>query len=313
MLIDANHLGLTLNGHRVLQDVNLHLESGRIYGLLGPNGAGKSTTIAILLDLYPLQSGQLALFDTPFATSPPTERIALRSRIGVMPEHAGFYDWMSADDYLYWYAGFYGGMQQPLPELLEQVGLAGARHQAISQFSRGMRQRLGLARALLHGPELLILDEPTNGLDPRGRREIHDLLLELAATRRVGILLCTHLLDDVDRLCTDIGIMHRGNSVLEGPLNELVAAQQSGRRFRLRLAAPPADPQQLPAGISLLSQEGPWWQLSVDYEMPQPVSRVWQDLLERGWPITEIHAASGTLEDLYLRLTAATGSEQEET
>ncbi len=305
MLIDANHLKLTLGGRSILSDVSLHLEAGQIYGLLGPNGAGKSTTIAILLGLYPSESGTLALFDKPIDKGSTVDTRGLRQRIGVMPEHAGFYDWMTASCYLTWYAGFYGGMQQPLPELLERVDLDDARNRPIGQFSRGMQQRLGLARALLHGPELLILDEPTNGLDPRGRREIHDLLLELAQQRQVGILLCTHLLDDVDRLCTNIGIIDQGRSVLEGPLIELLGQQQVGRRFRLRMETLPKNQTDLPSGVSLLGQEGGWWHFIVHADNKSSLAAVWEALLKHDWRYSEIHAEGGGLEELYLRLTSA--------
>jgi ABC-2 type transport system ATP-binding protein len=112
--------------------------------------------------------------------------------------------------------------------LLQQVGLQGSAMTPIGRFSLGMQQRLALARALVHAPELLILDEPTNGLDHRGRREIHDLLLQLVQQRGVGILLCIHLLDDVERLCHRIGIIDRGRTVAEGTLSELLSAGETG-------------------------------------------------------------------------------------
>ncbi len=306
MLIDANHLHLNLQGQTILEDVSLHLAAGEIYGLLGPNGAGKSTTIALLLGLYQADRGDLKLFDTE-----PRDNVALHRRIGVMPEHAGFYEWMSANDYLVWYAGLYGGLLQPVDSLLQQVGLEATGHKPISQFSRGMKQRLGLARALVHGPELLILDEPTNGLDPRGRREIHDLLLSLADERRVGILLCTHLLDDVERLCSRIGILDRGRNVAEGSLPELLGANRSGRRYRLRIRGVP-DNQQLPPDLKLLRRDGDWWHVEISPTMAADPSRVWEDLLVHGWQYTEIHAESGGLETLYLQLTGAATDKQEE-
>lgn len=302
MLINANHLKLTLARRNILQDVSLHLEAGEIYGLLGPNGAGKSTTIAVLLGLYPADEGTLTLFDKDNANNTREQR----RRIGVMPEHAGFYDWMTAGHYLTWYAAFYGGLQHPLPELLERVGLSDARNRPIGQFSRGMQQRLGLARALLHGPELLILDEPTNGLDPRGRREIHDLLLDLAQEQHVGVLLCTHLLDDVDRLCTNIGIIDQGKSVLEGPLVEQLGQQQVGQRFRLRIETLPTIQTFMPPGVSLVGHEGGWWHFIVDADTSSPLPAIWEDMLIHGWKFTEIHAEGGGLEELYLRLTTAT-------
>jgi len=299
MLIEASHLKLSLAGRHILHDVSLHLQAGEIYGLLGPNGVGKSTTIAVLLGLYSADAGLLSLFGETDKQNAKEQR----RRIGVMPEHAGFYDWMTANDYLKWYAGFYGGLQRPVPELLEQVGLADTKNQPIGQFSRGMQQRLGLARALLHGPELLILDEPTNGLDPRGRREIHNLLLNLAHEHQVGILLCTHLLDDVDRLCSKIGIINQGRTVLEGSLSELLNQQQIGRHFRLHMEVPAEDQTPLPSGVSLVAQEGNWWHFVVNAENQNSFSTLWQDMLKAGWKFSEIHEEGGGLEELYLRLT----------
>jgi ABC-2 type transport system ATP-binding protein len=308
MLVNANHIKLTLNGRAILQDVSVHIEQSEIYGLLGPNGAGKSTSIAVLLGLYEPDEGDVRLFDETHG-----DPLALRRRIGVMPEHAGFYEWMSARDYLAWYASFYGGLQQPVADLLHLVGLRDSAGKPIGQFSRGMQQRLALARALVDGPELLILDEPTNGLDPRGRREIHDLLLELAGERRVGILLCTHLLDDVERLCNRIGVIDGGRTLVEGSLRELATLRAAGRRFRLRLERPPADPSSLPPGVTLTSKTRGWWRCLIAADNSTPLPTLWEDMLVgHGWDIAEIHAEGGGLEGLYLELTGATEGELKE-
>ncbi len=306
MLVDANHLQLNLQGQRILEDVSLHLRRGEIYGLLGPNGAGKSTTIAVLLGLYQAEIGDLKLFEIP-----PVDYVALRRRIGVMPEQAGFYEWMSASDYLVWYAGFYDGLQQPVGEILQRVGLEATSNKPIRQFSRGMKQRLALARTLVHGPELLILDEPTNGLDPRGRREIHDLLLELVDESRVGILLCTHLLDDVERLCSRISIIDQGRSVAEGSLPELLGATHTGRRYRLRICHVP-ESQRLPPDLKMLHRDGDWWHFEISPMVASAPSRAWEDLIVHGWRFSEIHAESGGLEEMYLQLTSASTTTRKE-
>jgi ABC-2 type transport system ATP-binding protein len=298
MLIDANHLKLTLDRHSILQDVSLHMEKGEVYGLLGPNGAGKSTTISLLLGLYQAEMGNLQLFDQQSL-----DLETIRRRIGVMPEFAGFYDWMNARDYLIWYAGFYGGMQATPDALLQRVGLSEVENKPIKQFSRGMKQRLALARALVHGPELLILDEPTNGLDPRGRREVHDLLIELAVQEDVGILLCTHLLDDVERLCTRIGIIDGGRTVLEEDLEKLL--QDNGKSlYRLHMIKVPEE-QSLPSVVQLFNQDGPWWTFEIDLPMQMDIGRVWENLLVLGWSFDEIHVERHDLEDHYLALTGA--------
>lgn len=298
MLIDANHLALRLDGLTILRDVNLHMKKGEVYGLLGPNGAGKSSTIALLLGLYRSGASDLKLF----GESKP-EHIDIRRKIGVMPEFAGFYDWMTAKGYLTWYAGFYGGMQAA-EALLSRVGLSEVGNKPIRQFSRGMKQRFALARALVHGPELLILDEPTNGLDPRGRREIHDLLIELARQEGVGILLCTHLLDDVERLCSRIGIIDGGRTILEEDLESLLKG--SGKsRYRLRMTRLPQG-QQLPSRVGLLGREGDWWRLEIDLLPKMEIAKIWENLLAHGWSFDEIHVEKNTLEDRYLELTGVT-------
>lgn len=302
MLINANHLKLGLQEQSILRDVSLHLEPGEIYGLLGPNGAGKSTTIAVLLGLYSADGGDISLFDAG-----PSDPVALRRRIGVMPEHAGFYDWMAANDYLIWYAGFYGGLQFPVSEILRLVGLDDSGTKPIGQFSRGMKQRLGLARALVHNPELLILDEPTNGLDPRGRREIHDLLLQLARQHQVGILLCTHLLDDVERLCGRIGVIDQGRTITEGTLIDLLGQKQTGLLYRVRITTIPEEGF-IPWGLKLLHQEGDWWHFEVSAKAIAHVAGLWEDLIVHGWGFSEIHAEGGGLEELYLQLTTPTDS-----
>lgn len=248
MLIEAEDLKLTLGQCTILDGVNLHLNGGEIFGLLGPGEAGKSATIRVRLGQYPRNGGRLSVLGVDPGNAP----AEIHRRIGVMSGDAGFYYWMTARDYLRWYAGFYGHKSNPagIEDLLKQVGLAEVEDRIVGRFSHGMRQRLELARALVGEPGLLILHEPTIGLDSRGRREIHDLLLGLARNRGVGILICTRLLDDVDRLCKRIGIIHEGATVVEGSPVELLTRQGRGRNFRLRIENLPEHPT-LPAGVSL--------------------------------------------------------------
>jgi ABC-2 type transport system ATP-binding protein len=298
MLVEIADLQLSLHGLRILAGVSLHMQAGEIYGLLGPNGAGKSTTLSVLAGLRPASSGRASVL----GLDPWRERRALHRRIGVLPEQAGFYDWMSGADYLIWVASLYGrnGRRSAVGERLAQVGLDPVARAPIGTYSRGMKQRLGLARALLKDPELLVLDEPTNGLDPRGRREIHDVLLGLSRERKVGVLLCTHLLDDVERLCSRIGVIHRGRTVLEGSLSELLARRQARSRYRLRLTQQPPAAALVP-DFTILAREGEWWYVEIG-ETRYP-DAVWSALLASGWPITEIHRVGGGLEALYMSLT----------
>ena len=300
MLIEIRKLKLDIGSHSVLRDVSLTLQKGQIYGLLGPNGAGKSTTISVVTGLRAPTAGSVRVL----GLDPAVDALQLHSRIGVLAEQAGFYDWMSAGDYLCWFASLYQNNldKTEIARLLGRVGLERQNPAPIDTYSRGMRQRLGLARALINQPELLILDEPTNGLDPRGRREIHDVLLDLSANHGVGILLCTHLLDDVDRLCTRIGIIAQGRTLLEGSIADLLSEQRAAVRYRLRVE-PGEVAQRLPADITLLTRAGAWWHVEIASHI-EPAS-AWRNLLDAGIRIDEIHREGGGLEELYLAVTEA--------
>jgi ABC-2 type transport system ATP-binding protein len=300
MLIEIRKLKLNLGAFAVLRDVNLTLQEGQIYGLLGPNGAGKSTTISVITGLRAPTAGSVRVL----GLDPAADALQLHRRIGVLAEQAGFYDWMSADDYLRWVASLYliSLDKVETARLLGRVGLEAQRQAPIATYSSGMRQRLGLARALINQPELLILDEPTNGLDPRGRREIHDVLLDMSTNHDVGILLCTHLLDDVDRLCTRISIIAQGKTLLEGSIADLLSAQRTAMRYRLRVE-PDHVAERLPACITLLAREGDWWHVEIASHV-EPAN-AWRQLLDAGIRIDEIHREGGGLEALYLAVTEA--------
>jgi ABC-type multidrug transport system ATPase subunit len=298
MILAINDLKLSIDGTPVLHDVHLSLDAGEVYGLLGPNGAGKSTTIAAAVGLLPADAGTVAVF----GQDPRREPDAVRARIGVLPERNGFYDWMNGPAYLGFFAALYGRevSMTALEAMLARVGLAPRPGQRIGTYSRGMRQRLGLARALIAEPKLLVLDEPTNGLDPRGRRDVHDLLAGLAQ-EGTAILLCTHLLDDVERLCHRIGIIVAGRTVAEGSLAELAAGTGRHDRFAMHLDRPLGPDAVLPDGLSIVAWDDPW--ITVDLAPGTDPAGMWRALLFAGWPIREIHRDAGGLEALYLALT----------
>ncbi len=308
-MISIENLQLHIEGKEILKGVDLHLQPGDIYGLLGPNGAGKSTTIFALLGLRERSGGRIRVLNH----DPADHALDIRRDVGVMPEQAGFYDWMTAPAYLDWYSCLYGQPQneKDIRELLEEVGLGSVRHRPIGTYSRGMKQRLAVARALAPHPRLLILDEPTNGLDPKGRREIHDLLLNFAADGKTGVLLCTHLLDDVDRLCSRIGIIDQGRTRLEGGLGDLLAERGAGYSYRLRMEGTP-DTSNLPAGVSLLAIEGGWWRVQLQSGIPGGPSAIWGKLWQRGWRVLEIRSEASSLEELYLNITAPDSAHAQE-
>lgn len=299
MLVEIRSLGLMIENRPILHDVNLRLQAGEIYGLVGPNGAGKTTTIFAALGLRKRSGGTI----TVLGKDPEVDDQAIHAQCGVLPEQNGFYGWMDAQEYLSFFAELYGRVlpRSAIAERLAVVGLAPRPRQPIDTYSQGMRQRLGLARALISDPKLLILDEPTNGLDPRGRREIHDVLIGLARGG-AGILLCTHLLDDVERLCHRIGVIVHGRTIAEGKVADLMLSAKARSRFRLRVERPLQATLPIPRHISIVLEQGEWIIVNIDPEAASPQA-VWRELLAAGWPILEIHAVGGGLEDVYFDLT----------
>ncbi len=226
--------GLTKRyGRRVaVQGLALKLRRGEVLGLLGPNGAGKTTAIAMILGLVRPDAGTIEILGVD-ATR---ERERALRRVGAIIESPSFYPYLSGIDNLRVLALARGGVpERRFAEVLELVGLTGRERERVSSYSLGMRQRLAIAGALLHQPELLILDEPTNGLDPQGMAEIRQLILRLAAEGQT-ILLCSHLLYEVQQVCDRVVILSQGQVVAEGDVEELLAQRT---RTALRVDDPP--------------------------------------------------------------------------
>jgi len=303
MLVEVENLRVSIDGANILNGVSLNINKGDIYGLLGPNGAGKTTTIFAILGLYEPSFDKLNILGKKLDVN----SNSIRSHIGVMPEDAGFYEWMKALEYLGWISNLYGVENDiaKLENLLEIVGLSDAKNKYISQYSRGMKQRLSLAKALVNDPKLLILDEPTNGLDPRGRKDIHDLFISLAKEKNIGILLSTHILEDVDRLCNKIGIINKGETVIEGELSNLLSnVTENIFIYKIRTEENLFSDFKLPQGVSILKKEGSWYHLSVNSKIYSSISNLWKDFFQKGLKILEIQLISGGLEDLYMRYTS---------
>ena len=204
-----------------LHDVTLRVEPGEVFGFLGPNGAGKTTAVKILTGLVHADDGETRVLGRP-AGEP-----AARRRIGYLPEHFRFQEWATGVELLDFH-GRLAGLGTPeragrIPELLERVGLAGRGGERVRRYSKGMTQRLGLALALLHRPDLVLLDEPTSALDPVGRREVRELVRELAADG-VTVFLNSHLLTEVEAVCHRVAIVNQGRVVASGPLDDLAGA-----------------------------------------------------------------------------------------
>jgi ABC-2 type transport system ATP-binding protein len=295
-LVELTGVDVERGGVQILRDVHLAMASGEIYGLIGPNGAGKSTTIAVIAGLVARSGGRVRVCGLDPAEDP----VAVRRKIGVMPEHNGLYAWMTAGDYLSLFVKLRGVEDHPRP-LLECVGLWSWHNRRIGTFSHGMRQRLALARALIGRPDLLVLDEPTNGLDPQGRRDLHDLLLKLRSDHAVGVLLCTHMLNDVERLCDRIGIISAGEMLAEGSIGDLTSHYRRRDRYRLQLEIGGGGGT-IPQGIRLIGRDES--SLVVDLGAEVAAKDAWCALINHGWPIREIHKLGSGLEDLYFDIAA---------
>jgi len=221
--VETRQLSHSFSSHPdVLKDINLQVPTGSIYGFLGPNGAGKTTSLRLLLGLIKKQQGELLLFDKPFQK----QRETVLKKIGSMIESPSLYGHLTAVENLQVMQKLYQCPKTRIAEVLNIVGLSATGSKKASQFSLGMKQRLSLAVALLHQPTLLILDEPTNGLDPNGIIEIRDLLKKLNEEEGISIIISSHLLSEIEKLVTHVGIISKGKMVFQGTLENLVSKQQ---------------------------------------------------------------------------------------
>jgi ABC-2 type transport system ATP-binding protein len=211
--------------HRALDGVSLEIAKGEVFGLLGPNGAGKTTTLKLINNLLWPTSGRITIFDRPVGDP------EARRRVGFLPEHPSFYDHLTAVELLTYLAGLSGlvgtEVGPRVARMLDRVGLGEARHRPVRQYSKGMVQRLGLAQALIHEPPLVLLDEPMSGLDPVGRREVRELILELRDEGR-AVLFSSHILSDAELLCGRVAILGRGRVLAAGSTTELTSGHARG-------------------------------------------------------------------------------------
>jgi ABC-2 type transport system ATP-binding protein len=205
-----------------VKDLNLRIERGEVYGLLGPNGSGKSTTLKIILGLVSPTRGRTEIFGRD------SRLVESREAVGFLPENPYFYKYLTGEETLRFFGRLCGlrgsRLRQRINELLDLVGLTKARKRRLGTYSKGMLQRIGLAQALIHDPRLVVLDEPTAGVDPAGSRDIRDLILDLKR-RGITVLLSSHLLAQAQEICDRIGILADGVLVREGHLQELIAIE----------------------------------------------------------------------------------------
>lgn len=235
-MISAKGVSKRFDHHQAVSDVSLEIERGRVFGLLGPNGAGKTTTVRLLNHVLTPDSGEIWLFGERLTAATADQ---VRARIGVQTD-TNIYESLTARENLHFWTELYGVPKQNrrarVDELLEIMELTDRATSLAGTFSKGMRQKLGVARAVVHKPELLFLDEPTTGLDPEASVKLIDFLRDMIATDHTTMVMCTHQLDGLETLCTDVGVLIDGRMAASGPMGSLVSERWPGHWVTVELA-----------------------------------------------------------------------------
>jgi ABC-2 type transport system ATP-binding protein len=310
-IIEIKELVKRYNGRPAVDHLDLTVQEGDIFGFVGPNGAGKTTTIRIMATLLQANQGDIWIGGNSVRKAPRQ----VRKVIGYMPDFFGVYN-----DMLVWeYLDFFGACYEIpvnrrfalITDLLELVDLSHRRNDPVEGLSRGMKQRLSLARTLIHDPQVLILDEPASGLDPRARVEIRELLVELSRMGKT-IFFSTHILADVAEICTRVGIIEAGKLVASGSLEELQQHLVPHRQIRITLlhqaeaaaALLQATPGVLKVGsLPGNNQDGPR-RLEIDFQGDdQALSAILADLIEKQIPVLHFSEESRDLEEVFMRAT----------
>lgn len=288
-----------------VKDINLTIPKGEIYGLIGPNGAGKTTTIRMMCGLLPPTRGQVEIAGVDVCAEP--ERA--QQHIGYLSDFFAVYDDLKVWEYLDYFAHAYKMSEAEIPgrvkEVISEVALELKTDSIIAGLSRGMKQRLGIARAIIHKPEVLLLDEPASGLDPKARVELR-LLLQRMRDQGTTILISSHILTELEGFCTSIGIMERGQLVRSGRIEDVTAAESPARTIDLRWVGA------LPAQISsLLSQFGDVSQVDLSsndgtFTFAGPDERLAEilaALVNARVAVTSFNERKTTVEELYMKLS----------
>jgi len=305
-LLSLDRVSKRFSGVPAVDDVSFTVDRGQVVGFLGPNGAGKSTTMRMITQYFEPDGGTIRLDGTPLAEA---GREAKR-RIGYLPESNPLYPEMLVSEWLDYVASLRdirGGDRRPaIDEAIAATGVESVYHRPIGELSKGFRQRVGIAAAILHRPDLLVLDEPTEGLDPNQRIEIRRLIGELGRERTV--VLSTHVLPEVQFTCSRLLIINRGRIVADGPVEELVSRARGGSRITVEAAG--ADVAGRLAGLPGVREVEPRagedgrsriTVLASGGEDLRP--RIFDLAKTAGWTLYELHQEAGSLEDLFRELT----------
>jgi ABC-2 type transport system ATP-binding protein len=279
---------------KAVDGLDLVVEGGGVHGFLGPNGSGKTTTIRMLLGMVRANAGELRLFGRPVPAALPE----VIGDIGALVETPVFFPTFSGRRNLELLALTAGVEPARIDEVLETVGLRDRASDNVKGYSLGMKQRLGIAASLLKRPQLLILDEPSNGLDPAGMVEMRELIRQLGADGRTTVFLSSHLLGEVEQVCDHVTILARGHCVTSGRVDEVLASRQTGD-VRLRLADPAGGRELIEAAGFTVTSMGDAWRVHAVTD-PAELNRM---LAERGHYLSELAPIAADLETVFLELT----------
>ena len=297
--LSKTYRSLRRGRHQALAGFDMEVQAGQIHGFLGPNGSGKTTTLRTLLGLIRPNAGQMAIFAHPVPKSLHT----VAPRIGALVESPQFFANFSGRRTLRLLARTGGLPQTRVEEVLEIVGLSDRADDRVKGYSLGMRQRLAVASALLKSPELLILDEPANGLDPAGIREMRDLMRNLVATGTT-VLLSSHILGEVEQICDSVTIISRGRRVVSGPVADVVGSQSKGE-FRVRVGEPARAAQILTEAGATVRPADDHLVVTGPTDDPAWIS---QTLGREELWVTELTPITADLESVFLQLTEGSRS-----
>ena len=297
-VIQTTNLNFYFNSSsKTLHDVNLTVPAGSIYGFLGPNGAGKTTTLRLLLGLLKKQDGGIEIFGKNFERN----RIEILKRLGSLIEQPSLYLHLTAKENLEVFRVVYGSAKSRITEVLQVVGLENTGKKKAKQFSLGMKQRLSIAIALLHQPELLILDEPTNGLDPNGIIETRELIKKLNKEHGTTVLVSSHILNEVERMASHVGIIHKGKLLFQGTLGDL--QQMKTKQASLEIETSNND-----RSAELLKQQFPIQHLNgkivIPFQSKEQSASINKMLLQHNIDVYALHPQQSDLEQLFIDITS---------
>jgi ABC-2 type transport system ATP-binding protein len=302
IVVETQELTKRYDGTTVVDHLNLHVAENEVFGLLGPNGAGKTTTILMLLGLTEPASGTARVYGFDSTREP----LKVKRLTGYLPEKVGFYDTLTARENLRFIAELNNisraESNRQIDQILEAVGIADMADKTVNKFSRGMKQRLGIADVLVKKPKVAFLDEPTAGLDPEGINQILDLIANLSKTGTT-VVLSSHRLYEVQRVCHSIGILSKGKMVVEGSLKELGRKAIAEGRYRIEVETAEPSPQLVKvinkiSGVRKVEAKGNRLQITTDSDLRAEISKA---VVESNVPLTQVKIQEFSLDDIYMK------------